>query len=28
MDGVRENIEFKLPNELRTPSGKVVPSVG
>jgi hypothetical protein len=25
---VRENIEFKLPNELRTPSGKVVPSVG
>jgi 4-hydroxy-3-methylbut-2-en-1-yl diphosphate reductase len=29
MDGVRENIEFRLPNELRTPSGKtVVPSVG
>jgi 4-hydroxy-3-methylbut-2-en-1-yl diphosphate reductase len=29
MDGVRENIEFRLPNELRKPSGKtVVPSVG
>ena len=29
MDGVRENIEFRLPSELRTPSGKtVVPSVG
>jgi hypothetical protein len=26
---VRENIEFRLPNELRKPSGKtVVPSVG
>src|SRR5258708_6174708 len=29
MDGVRENIEFRLPNELRKLSGKtVVPSVG
>ena len=29
MDGVRENIEFRLPNELRKSSGKtVVPSVG
>ena len=27
MDGVRENIEFRLPNELRTPDRKtVVPS--